>query len=223
MRRNTLDRNGEARRFILCLMNFEKPFEHAEALLAASFEEFATRGYDKASLNRILEGAGMSKGQFYYHFKNKEGLYLALVEIMVNQKRAFLNQTIKEGGQTDIYAILQAQLKYDRAFFQRYPILKRFSESFDNERGTPIYATALERFNYKNETLLHSLVELAHKKGDFRKDLPLPFIQEIVSYLFEHAAEMIDLSDPDRFDANLNHLITFIRAGLSGFSVPGDR
>lgn len=204
-------------------MNFEKPFEHAEALLAASFEEFAARGYDKASLNRILEAAGMSKGQFYYHFKSKEGLYLALVEIMVNQKRAFLNQTIKEGGQTDIYTILQAQLKYDSAFFQRYPVLKRFSESFDQERGSAIYVTALEKFNYKNESLLHSLVELAHKKGDFRQDLPLPFIKEIISYLFEHAAEMIDLSDPDRFEENLNHLIAFIRAGLSVNKVTGDR
>ena len=157
----------------------------------------------------------MSKGQFYYHFKNKEALYLALVEIMISQKRAFLNQTIREGGQTDIYAILQAQLKYENAFAQQYPIVKRFSDSFDNERGTPIYDTALQQFNYKNEALLVSLVDLAHKKGDFRPDLPLPIIQEIVAYLFEHATDMVDLTDPAQFESRLAHLISFIRSGLS--------
>ncbi len=57
-------------------------------MLDAAIEEFVREGYDKASLNRILVTAGMSKGQFYHHFNGKEGLYFVIVERSLDQKRA---------------------------------------------------------------------------------------------------------------------------------------
>ena len=52
-------------------MSFAKTFEHKQKLLDAALAEFNEYGYEQASINRILAQAGMSKGQFYYHFKNK--------------------------------------------------------------------------------------------------------------------------------------------------------
>jgi AcrR family transcriptional regulator len=48
----------------------ESGFEHQDALISEAIEEFAARGYDNASINRILARVGMSKGQFYYHSAN---------------------------------------------------------------------------------------------------------------------------------------------------------
>lgn len=42
--------------------------------------EFAAHGYSKASLNRILAAAGMSKGQAYYYIADKADLYGAVIE-----------------------------------------------------------------------------------------------------------------------------------------------
>ena len=44
-------------------------------ILEAAAREFASRGYENASLNRILENAGISKGAAYYYFDDKEDLY----------------------------------------------------------------------------------------------------------------------------------------------------
>jgi AcrR family transcriptional regulator len=41
---------------------------------------FAQHGYAGASVDRIVREAGFSKGTFYWHFKSKEDLFLALVE-----------------------------------------------------------------------------------------------------------------------------------------------
>ena len=67
-------------------MVFETTFEHREELVEAALEEFIAKGYEQASINTILRAAGMSKGQFYYHFENKEGLYLALIGILIERK-----------------------------------------------------------------------------------------------------------------------------------------
>ncbi len=45
-----------------------------DAILQAAAKEFATVGYEAASINRILEAAGLSKGGFYYYFDDKADL-----------------------------------------------------------------------------------------------------------------------------------------------------
>jgi AcrR family transcriptional regulator len=54
--------------------------EKQEAILDAATAEFAARGYDDASVNRILLAAGFSKGLFYYYFDDKVDLAVAVVE-----------------------------------------------------------------------------------------------------------------------------------------------
>jgi AcrR family transcriptional regulator len=71
-------------------MSFEKDFEHSQELFDYALEEFSMLGYEQASINAILEKAGMSKGQFYYHFKSKEDLYLALIDEVITRKKAFM-------------------------------------------------------------------------------------------------------------------------------------
>ena len=49
-------------------------------LMECAAEEFGAKGYDAASLNRILECAGMSKSSLYYYFEDKADLFSTLVE-----------------------------------------------------------------------------------------------------------------------------------------------
>jgi AcrR family transcriptional regulator len=56
------------------------PIEKQEAILDAATREFATYGYDEASVNRILLSAGFSKGLFYYYFDDKADLAIAVIE-----------------------------------------------------------------------------------------------------------------------------------------------
>lgn len=51
------------------------PPAQQEAILHAALDEFATHGFNAASLNRIIDAAGISKGSMYYYFDGKEALY----------------------------------------------------------------------------------------------------------------------------------------------------
>jgi len=56
------------------------PADKRDALLDAAAQEFATQGYEDASINRILIGAGFSKGSFYYYFDDKPDLAAAVLD-----------------------------------------------------------------------------------------------------------------------------------------------
>jgi AcrR family transcriptional regulator len=51
------------------------PSEQQQVILRAALDEFAARGFHDASLNRVIEAAGISKGSLYYYFDGKEDLY----------------------------------------------------------------------------------------------------------------------------------------------------
>jgi len=54
--------------------------ERRERLLATAAEEFAAHGYDRASLNAVIERLRLSKGQFYYYFDGKADLFGAVLD-----------------------------------------------------------------------------------------------------------------------------------------------
>jgi len=56
-----------------------------EAILAAAADEFAARGFEGASLNRIIERAGTSKGALYYYFDDKADLLATVAEQAVKR------------------------------------------------------------------------------------------------------------------------------------------
>ena len=56
------------------------PPEQQQAILRAALDEFAARGFHDASLNRVIEAAGISKGSLYYYFDGKEDLYTYVLQ-----------------------------------------------------------------------------------------------------------------------------------------------
>ena len=54
--------------------------EKQEAILQAAGEEFAEKGFEAASINRIIKRSGMSKGSVYYYFEDKADLFATTLE-----------------------------------------------------------------------------------------------------------------------------------------------
>lgn len=194
---------------------FDKTFEHREALFFAAIDEFAAKGFENASINAILAEAGMSKGQFYYHFGSKEELYLALIAAVINRKRKFMaSRVVLQDMHTEIFELFSHQLAYGLEFSQLYPEINRFADSFIREKGNPIYDKALEQYNLGSADFLEQIVERAYESGQLRRDLPLSFIKHAIGFIFTHAIEIAALTTVDSAAENLEHLIAFLRSGF---------
>jgi AcrR family transcriptional regulator len=57
------------------------PPAQQQTILRAALEEFAAHGFHDASLNRVIEVAGISKGSMYYYFDGKEDLFAHIVRV----------------------------------------------------------------------------------------------------------------------------------------------
>ncbi|HNX48887.1 MAG TPA: TetR/AcrR family transcriptional regulator [Thermoanaerobaculaceae bacterium] len=67
-----------------------------ERLLAAAVGLFAVKGYAATTVRDILRAAGVTAPVLYYHFGNKEGLFLALVREGVEKVDAARLEAFKE-------------------------------------------------------------------------------------------------------------------------------
>lgn len=85
-----------------------------ERILEACAEEFALFGFDCATINRICQKHGISKGLIYHNFKNKEELFLLCVEQSVDRFISFMSK--QEYG-TDF----KLYMKKRYAFFDSHP------------------------------------------------------------------------------------------------------
>lgn len=54
-------------------------------ILQAARSLFHLKGYTNTSMEEIVLGSGVAKGNLYYHFSNKEALGAAVVEILVSE------------------------------------------------------------------------------------------------------------------------------------------
>lgn len=60
--------------------------EKAKAILEGGMQEFLAHGYAATSMDRVAIAAGVSKATVYSHFRDKEGLFIALIQQLVEVK-----------------------------------------------------------------------------------------------------------------------------------------
>ncbi|NJN73407.1 MAG: TetR/AcrR family transcriptional regulator [Limnothrix sp. RL_2_0] len=71
-----------------------------EAILRGGMQEFLKNGYAATSMDRVAKAAQVSKATVYSHFQDKEGLFIAIIKYLVEEKF----QTIFEPIGTDNFA-----------------------------------------------------------------------------------------------------------------------
>ncbi len=60
--------------------------QKAEAILEGAMQEFLLHGYAATSMDKVAAAAGVSKATVYSHFQDKEGLFSALNQQLVQKK-----------------------------------------------------------------------------------------------------------------------------------------
>lgn len=75
------------------------PSAQQQAILNAALDEFAAHGFHDASLNRLIDAAGISKGSmyyyYYYYFDSKDDLYTHLTHVELERLVAALVSMIR--------------------------------------------------------------------------------------------------------------------------------
>jgi AcrR family transcriptional regulator len=96
-------------------------------LMRSAARVFARRGLQQASIDEVAEDAGFTKGAFYANFKNKEELFLAMLDERFAKRIEEIEAVILGEGSTaekarrygDSFAeTLRADPEWERLFFE---------------------------------------------------------------------------------------------------------
>lgn len=194
-------------------MKNETIFERRALLLDAALHEFAQLPYDDASLNTILKSAEVSKGSFYYQFKDKEDLYLHLIKNAYDAKWAFIQEHM-QGKTTNrrlsIFDRFREQAILGARFAAQFPLYHRLSVMLRAEKGNPIYARAIEFLGGDTEELLAAMITEAAADGDFRGDVPTDFLVRTLGWLFSHFDDIYTADNGKDLNRMLRDLDCFV-------------
>lgn len=94
-----------------------------QRLLDAAEAVFAEKGYHNAGVDDIIKVSESSKGGFYFHFPNKQAIFISLVDALVPRLSAAIDRAIQD--ETDPVAQLDAALRTVLETFSRHRRLSK--------------------------------------------------------------------------------------------------
>jgi AcrR family transcriptional regulator len=152
-----------------------------ERFLAAAYLEFATHGYEGASVSRLVEEMGIAKGSIYQYFENKEDLYASLLEIAVTEKLAFIrNRVHSDAGPTDFVtlqaALVLAAVEFDFSHPQMALLMMNAARGQPEPRLAVRTRASVRRFPSEIESVIIEAIG----QGAVRSDVDAALIVEFV-------------------------------------------
>jgi AcrR family transcriptional regulator len=138
-------------------------------LLRAGLKHFANSGYAATSVQDIVDEAKLSKPALYYHFKDKAGLFQALVHEAHDARYQMLKAAAE--SHTGIRAQLEAALAGLFDYFCKNRELMRisFATMFAAPGEVPEDADCAEKCE-RNFEFVHHLIKQAQKKGELDRN-----------------------------------------------------
>ncbi|MDD2521660.1 MAG: TetR/AcrR family transcriptional regulator [Anaerolineaceae bacterium] len=108
--------------------------EKRELIENVAIAEFADNSLQSASVNAIVNNAGIAKGSFYQYFENLEDLYNHILTLVHDRKLELTSTLPLPANNLDTFRYLQRLLQIDLAFELKHPLLSRVERrhNFEN-------------------------------------------------------------------------------------------
>ena len=175
--------------------------EHKEArreqILAGAQRAFARHGYEGATVARLEEETGLSRGAIFNYFENKQALFVSLVR---RSSDRFVDIWLDQGYR----ALLEAIAHEDPEW------LSVQVEAARRVRTDPRFREQIERLLHETEERRESRYE--RLRGRTRDDLPIEVIAHFLGVLANGFAFARVTDDPM---PDLDQLMTLIETGVA--------
>lgn len=115
--------------------------DNEKAILVAAEKEFAARGFNGASMNRIAQGAGVARTNVHYYFKNKEELYAKVLTDVIQMWDYSFNQITPDDDPAEA---LEAYIRAKVAYSKSNPLASKIFAS-EIMHGAPVLSSYLKK------------------------------------------------------------------------------
>jgi AcrR family transcriptional regulator len=158
------------------------PAKQQQAILQAALDEFAARGFHDASLNQVIDAAGISKGSLYYYFDGKEDLYAHLVRTELERLFADLGPfPVPIDGDADAFwSVLEDYYGRLMTALTASPQLAALMRGWIAAWRNPALRLAQQEAEQATLPWLERTLAVGQRAGAVRRDLPSALLIAVV-------------------------------------------
>jgi TetR/AcrR family transcriptional regulator, transcriptional repressor for nem operon len=144
-----------------------------QKLIDATIELMSSRGFEAMGINSILEAAGVSKSNFYYHFKSKEDLCLAALDSMTDaffcmSDPVLLNKSLSPRKRLEKFLKGMAEMIESECCNKGCPFVNLAAETSD---FVPAFRERISQYFDRYQQRLADVIQEGIQEGEFRADV----------------------------------------------------
>jgi len=145
-------------------------------ILQAAAQEFGANNYADASINRVIEQAGISKGSLYYYFDDKEDLFGAVMTHLEEQSDGMFEPLPADTTAANYWDKLAEHARRVFKALRANPWIMAFGRLFHDTLKNPPSEGPLAECMRKMRAARADVVRRGQELGVVRTDLPLDLL-----------------------------------------------
>lgn len=169
-----------------------------ERILEAAAKEFAAHGFDGASMNQILDTAGISKGAAYYYFDDKADLFATTVLHYSQELMAELSYDLSQFTAVNFWDELTAVYQQQFTGYMERPWVFGVAKAGGSLTAEMLQEGPLVELWQQAQFLLAQLIQRGRELGVIRDDMPEDLLLMLLiavddahdRWLFAHWSEL---------------------------------
>lgn len=191
------------------------------ALLTQAEQMFAEQGYDGVSLRRLAEAAGLTPAMIHYYFKNKDGLFSAMLEDLTGRLLAQIEAAVAEGVGQDPFRTLM-DIASRTILAEPWAVTLIVREVL--LQPGPLRDQFIETYAAKVLALLTTVITDGKQKGEIRADIDEGFaaisLLGLTAFPFIARGVVEDILDLDYSEEMrkhyVDHAVKLFHQGIDG-------
>lgn len=200
---------------------FEKlPIEKQARIVNASISEFAERDYETASMNKVVERAGIAKGSLFNYFKTKSSLYFHIYHLALGEVKTYLRKVRDETTDLPFDVRLAKIVDSGIQFITEHPRLARIYFRLIYSNDSPNRKKIVGELQSMSDEYLGSIIQDALDRNELDAQLDKPqsvfFLDAVLTRFLKDYHEVLELGDQNKFDREqwVISITEFISKGL---------
>lgn len=154
-----------------------------DKIINVAMQEFARKGFKKASTNEIVQKAEISKGALFHYFSSKWDLFEFLCEYAIETFEKATPSEI-ENLPSDLFERSKTLMNLKYAVIVQYPLIIEFIISVENDEDPQVQ---------KYVSLVHTQIHERHTQelyanvdtSKFRSDVDIEKAFQVIHWVFE--------------------------------------
>jgi Transcriptional regulator len=184
--------------------------ERRDEILDVASKLFSMKGYQKSTVNDILNEVGIAKGTFYYYFKSKEEVLDAIIERVAELVATRVEEVASNLKLTPMLKLMNTML----AMRVENQMDNNLLEELHKPENALMHQKSLNSVVEKISPILYRIVQEGMEQGVFHSDFPEQYIQIFLTSSITLLDEGIFPGDPKKQQMIFRALVALLEKML---------